>query len=188
MFKVEQLFIFIMIFTTLGNLQNSNAEQKVEVDDSSNMILPAETKGKSKAYRRLVDPYPIPPIDIVDTYPKNLEIKFHTDISVLDIGEATDANTNEPLLTVSGKYSFKANIFSSQNTAEPMGGLPGSRIDISPLWTTGKRLAYAGKYWSPKSDKDAVIIVTDTRIVGINVTIEDQPERLRIKKPKYSWE
>lgn len=100
-------------------------------------------------------------IEVVNKYPKNLDLKFHSDVKIKKAFKNKDGDI---ILTVIGKTGFAVGFGDSMS---PVVGLPNTRMDISSLKPDG--LYYAGYIWFPTDDKESYIICTEEKIIGVNV-------------------
>jgi hypothetical protein len=104
------------------------------------------------------------PVKIVGGKDSFSAIELHTDIRVTQV---LGASEDEQVLEFIGKESFLAEPFSGKMVQ--IVGLPGTRLDLSPLFSKGQRLLFLGRYWQPARDKDAILVVTKDALEIFNV-------------------
>lgn len=97
---------------------------------------------------------------------------LHTDITVTKVlGE------KEGVLEYFGKETLCQLIpVVPSQPKQPMfslAGTPGTRIDLSPLFTRKQQVAFLGRTWQPMSDKQAIILVTKGSVEALNVKVSD---------------
>lgn len=119
-----------------------------------------------------------PPTNIVTKVLKSTNefafIELHTDVKILSVEGETEQN--EPIILCAGKITYLTEgPFSGKMRS--LAGLPGTRLNISPLATNKQELHFLGKFWSPKADKPAVILITTNEIQVLNVEITDKSDQ-----------
>ncbi len=113
------------------------------------------------------------PTKIVKSLDQLPAIDFHTDITAIRAFSVGDSSA----LEFYGKVSMclmpdfaspdgKSKLF-------PLAGTPGTRIDLSPLFSLKEQVKLLGRYWRPTKDNGAILVVTTNAIDALNLEVSE---------------
>lgn len=172
----------VSVLTALGFAASSNAAmltgQDVWVIDEESGLralipsfdIPADKPQALEIRQPSVDKE----YELLNKYPSDIADHFHSDLIVKEItllkndrGDITGS-----LIKATGKFGMAMTNVAKSSSSVAV-GLPGTRLEISELKKGNRCLFFAKRMWFPMKAEHAYIIVTEKKVIGVNVKIKE---------------